>query len=560
VRLIAFIPGLVLAGLLGAAAPATTSEPRSAVQEQQRPNVVVIETDDQTLESVRVMRNVRRLIGDQGTTFENNFASFSLCCPSRATFLTGQYAHNHGVQGNSPPDGGYERLDHSSTLAVWLQRSGYYTAEVGKYLNGYGQRSATVVPPGWSEWHAAVKNAYFGHTLNENGSLLAFGSDTAAYQTDVFARRALDVIRRRAPAEQPFFLWFTPYAPHAGGPRDADDPPGIGTPSPAPRHRNIFSGERLPRPPSFNEADVADKPAYIRQLPRLSPRRIAAIQENYQQRLETLLAVDEAVGAIVAELQRLGELDRTLVVFTSDNGFFHGEHRVPFGKVLVYEPSIRVPLLMRGPGVPRGLRLRQLVANIDLAPTILDAANATPGRRQDGRSLLPLLARPALQWGRDLLIEGRPEAGRGRRRGTFDAIRTPRYLYAEYTNGDRELYDLVRDPNELRSRHADPSLAPLRAELARRLAFLRECRGSACLIGPRVALSVSCGSGLSASVGGLDARWIASVAFVAGSTRAVDRQRPFRADLGPPRASEVSARVALVDGRRVELEQRASGC
>jgi arylsulfatase A-like enzyme len=559
VRLIAFIPGLVLAGLLAFAAPAT-SEHRTVRAEAPPPNVVVIQTDDQTAESIRVMTRVRELIGGEGATFESSFATYALCCPSRATLLTGQYAHNHGVLGNAPPSGGYEKLDHSNTLPVWLQRAGYYTAHVGKYLNGYGKRSPTEVPPGWSEWHASVKNAYLGHSMNENGVVRAFAHDASAYQSDVFSQRALDVIRRRAPSPQPFFLYLAYYAPHGGGPRDADDPRGLGTPSPAPRHRNRFANEPFPRTPAFNEANVSDKPAGIRSLRPLRPNQVAAIEENYRQRLESLLAVDEAVGAIVSELRSRGELDRTLIVFTSDNGFFHGEHRVPFGKILVYEPSIRVPLLMRGPGIPRGVRVRQSAGNIDLAPTILDAAGASAGRRLDGRSLLPLLAEPSVQWGRDLLIEGDVAQGKGRRRGAFTAIRTPRYLYAEHANGDRELYDLARDPHELSSRHADPALAPLRRELARRLALLRACSGSACRAGPRLTLAATCASGLAARLTGPDARWVERATFTAGTSRAVDRRAPFAAALGSARPATVIAHVSLVDGRRVTLEERATGC
>jgi N-acetylglucosamine-6-sulfatase len=471
--LAALLCGLALvigAGGSAMAQPAATADPR--------PNVVVIMTDDQTVESLRVMSNVKRLLRNRGATFVNSFVGFALCCPSRATFLTGQYGHNNGVLGNTPPEGGYAKLDHSNTLAVWLQASGYNTVHLGKYLNGYGRTDPTEIPAGWTKWRGSVDPStyrFYGYTLNENGTLVTY---ERPYQTDLYARKAANIIRHRAAQAAPFFLWVAFLAPHSGGPRESDDPQGIGTPAPAPRHRNRFASEPLPRPPSFNEADVSDKPVGIRSRPRLSRDRIRAIRENYQQRLESLLAVDEAVAKIVAALRESGELRNTLIVFTSDNGFFHGEHRVPAGKVLLYEPSIRVPLIMRGPGIPAGLRLRQHVSNVDLAPTIVDAADATAGRTMDGRSLLPLFGDPALRLGRDLLVERMPGDG------NFSAIRTPRYLYAEHWNGERELYDLARDPHELQSRHADPAYAAIQADLAARLARLRTCTGETCRTRP----------------------------------------------------------------------------
>ena len=468
-----------LAAALGGAAPHGSAAPKP------RPNIVVIETDDQTVRELAAMPNVRNLIGREGATFESSFVTFSLCCPSRATFLTGQYAHNHGVLGNSPPAGGWEvfRQRHATNnLATWLRGSGYYTALVGKFLNGYG-KNQTEVPLGWSEWHGGVSLAFVGGSINDGGTVHRLPADESGYQTDVYSALAQGIIRRRAPQAQPFFLWVTPHSPHTGGPRDPDDPKGIGTTRPAARDRDRFASTPLPTPPSFNEADVSDKPAAIRNLPILGAERIAALREAYQQALESMISVDRMVGAIVARLRAAGELSNTLIVFTTDNGFFYGEHRVPAGKVLLYEPSIRVPLLMRGPGIPKGVHLAQLVGNIDLAPTFVDAANATAGLPMDGRSLLPLLGNPRLRWRSSLLIENGPDAGRkGKGRGgrSFVAIRTTRYLYAEYATGEKELYDLVRDPDELQSLHADPAYAPIQADLAQRLARLRSCAGAAC--------------------------------------------------------------------------------
>ena len=299
--LAALVAGVAAVGALNGAASSGKSKSSSAV----RPNVVVLMTDDQTVESMRVMPNVKTLIADQGVTFDNSFVSYSLCCPSRSTFLTGQYAHNHGVWGNAAPNGGYYKLDSTNTLPVWLQRAGYQTIHLGKYLNQYGTRNPREIPPGWGQWYGTPDPStyrYLNYQINENGNLVQFGNAAADYKTDVESRLAVDLISRQAADPRPFFMWVAFLAPHSGGPRDADDPSGIATPSPAPRDKNRFANEPLPMPPSFNEADVSDKPAAIRNRPLIGPARINAIRENYQQRLESLLAVDDAVAQIVNEL------------------------------------------------------------------------------------------------------------------------------------------------------------------------------------------------------------------------------------------------------------------
>jgi N-acetylglucosamine-6-sulfatase len=468
---------------------ATPAAEAKSTAKQKRPNIVVVMSDDQTVESVRVMSNLQRLLMREGTTFDNSFASYPLCCPSRATFLTGQYAHNHTVMGNSPPEGGYVKLDHSNTLPVWLRRSGYYTAHIGKYLNGYGNpsrgaASTTEVPAGWTNWQGSIDPStyqFYNYTLNENGRLVQYGSDPASYQADVYTRKAVEIIRQRARSTRPFFLSVAYLAPHSGGPRTAQDPPNQATPEPAPRHQNDFESQALPRPPSFNEADVSDKPAVIRNRNPLRPAQIRGIEENYQQRLESILAIDEGLAAMVAALRQAGELSNTLFIFTADNGFFHGEHRVPSGKVLVYEPSIRVPLVIRGPGFGKNKHVSDLVANIDVAATILAAAKVKARRVLDGRALQPFGKRPSTNWNRDILLETGAAGRQGQNR--YTAIRTHRHVYVEYANGDRELYDLQADPHQLTSLHADPASASLRQQLASRLARLRTCKGAACRTG-----------------------------------------------------------------------------
>jgi N-acetylglucosamine-6-sulfatase len=496
--------------------------------QQSKPNVLVLLTDDQTIESMRVMAGVRSELRAAGTTFERSFVSNPLCCPSRATLYTGQYTHNHGVIGNRPPEGGYGRLDKNEWLPVWLQRAGYHTVHIGKFMNGYGQDSPpTEVPPGWNEWYTSVDPSTYRFTdyeLNENGVVRSYPT----YSTDEYSRRAADAVERLAPSEQPFFLSVAYLAPHSGRPAEPDDPAGLPTPVPAPRHRDLFAAEPLPVTSAFDEADVSDKPTFVRRRPRLSAERVAAVTENYRQGLESLLAVDEGIVRVVAALRAAGELENTLIVFTSDNGFFYGEHRVPNGKVMVYEPSIRVPLILRGPGVPAGERRRQLVTNADLAPTILEAAGAVPaGRVPDGRSLFPLLRDRGLAWGRELLVEGAP----GFMAVAYAALRNDRFVYAEHDNGERELYDLRRDPDQLENAIGERGYAAIEGRLAERLAALHACAGSSCWRGPRLRLAMRGCRGL-----------------VRGA--ALERVRVRR------RGPRLRARVSTRDGRVVTLDRR----
>ena len=541
---------LAAAAIGGSAAPSDGATPAT------RPNVVVVMSDDQTVESMRVMSNVNALIGREGVAFANSFASFPLCCPSRATYVTGQYGHNHTVMGNAPPQGGYEKLapTHANTLPAWLRSAGYHTVHIGKYLNGYGRLRPTEVPAGWAEWYGSVDPStyqFYNYTLNENGRLVRYGSTPQEYQADVYTAKAVDAVRRLAPQQQPFFLSVAYLAPHSGGPREAGDPRNQATPVPAPRHRDRFASEPMPVDPSFNEADVSDKPAAVRRRPLQRAPRIAGITENYRQRLESLLAVDEGVASIVRALAEAGELDNTVFLYTADNGFFHGEHRVPAGKVMAYEPSARVPLLMRGPGVPKNVTITQPVVNVDLAATVLDAADARAGRVLDGFSLLAMSRDRTRFLGRDVLLET----------SNYSAIHTPRYVYVEHGAGDRELYDLSTDRYQLSSKHADAALAAVRTRLAARLAQLRRCVGAACRRGPALALSSRCvGRAHRLGLGGGDAAQVTRVDWMyQGRSAGADRRRPFQATL-PRAAGLVRAIATLADGRRASVDRRVAAC
>ena len=434
-----------------------------------RPNIVFILTDDQDLllNSMSYLPAVRSLIAEQGLSFTNDYVPLSLCCPSRASILTGEHTHNHQVYTVTPPDGGNERyldLGHEdANLGTALHAAGYRTALLGKYLNGYPRGSdATHVPPGWDEWDVPIFGAAyneFDYTMNQNGTLIQHGHAAADYLTDVMAVRARQLIRSAAADKVPFFLYLASYAPHRPS-------------TPAPRHAKLFPGVRVPRTPSFNEADVSDKPSTLHNQPLLSKADIADLDAQYRLRLQALQAVDEMVASVVLSLRNTGQLDNTYIIFTSDNGYHMGQHRMKAGKYTPYEEDIRVPLLIRGPGVPAGRTVDALVENVDFAPTIAELAGATLDTPYDGRSLVPLLSGGAVvpaSWRRAVLLEQftfteQPESPYGIlepsensledgpvEHPTHIGLRTPAYKYIEYATQEREYYDLVHDPYELQN-------------------------------------------------------------------------------------------------------------
>ena len=447
-----------------------------------KPNIVVVMTDDQDFRSVRRMKAVRRLVGRPGTTFRNSYATYPLCCPSRATFHTGLYSHNHGVLSGDPgKGGGYQvfvrNVPAKRTVAVRLNRRGYMTGFTGKYLNGYGIGSPTEVPAGWDRWAALTGHSEYrmwGYSVNRNGRVARYGWSTADYQTDVLGRTAADMIRAGHRADRPFFVVLSTVAPHTES-ETVLGPGARRNPRPAPRHRGRFERKDLPRVPSFNEKDIDDKPRFFRRehRRRLSAGRIGEIRRLYRSRMESLLAVDDAVARLGRTLRETGELRKTVFVFTSDNGFLLGEHR-EYGKELAYEESARVPLLIRGPGFPRGATRTQIVGNVDLAPTFMDLAGAS-AHRMDGVSLLPLAANPNARRNRPILIERARVEGRA-----YAAIRQGRWKYVKHGGGSSELYDLSRDPHELENLARLRRHAAVRRALSKRLRKLDHCRRDAC--------------------------------------------------------------------------------
>ena len=458
--------------------------PASHMQSEQ-PNLVFLISDDQDVASLAFMPRLQALLGDQGITFNNFFVTESLCCPSHVSILTGQYPHNHGILNNDAPLGGWQKFHdqggENSTFATWLQDAGYHTGRFGKYLAGYPNGS-THIPPGWDEWVAqyGAGGQYFNYSLNDNGTVVRYGNAPEDYSTDVLANRAVEFLARAEEREeQPFLLFFSPSAPH--------NAVGSNLATPAPRHVDAFAGTQAPRTPSFNEEDVSDKPQLIRNRPLLDEAAMEQIDLEYQSRLESLQALDEAVERIVTALADLGELDNTYVVFTSDNGFHQGQHRLPRGKDQIYEEDIRVPLLLRGPGVPQGVTREELALNIDFAPTFAELAGATPGHEVDGRSLVPLLGeQPPATWRTDFLVELYRTPAMGGEE--IRALRTQTEVYVEYLNlGEREHYDLVADPYQLESLHATTPPEHLE-KLSARLAELAVCADDSC----RAARPVGC--------------------------------------------------------------------
>jgi N-acetylglucosamine-6-sulfatase len=483
---------LALAAMAAAAAVvAVTGPPRRignlpAAPAAGRPNIVFILTDDLTTDLVPYMPHVRAL-ERRGLRFANYFVSDSLCCPSRASIFTGQFPHDTGIVQNVGRHGGYltfeRRGEARRSFPLALSRAGYATAMMGKYLNGYLQRrdaspsrKLAQEPPGWSDWAVAGWGyPEFDYLLDEDGSLRLYGSRPSDYLTDVLARKGVAFVDRAAQARKPFFLELSTFAPHY---------PYV----PAPRDAGDFSAVRAPRPPSFNVMPTA-APRWLAGHRRLGPRRLARLDAVFRRRVEAVQAVDRMIGAVEAALAAHGLTRDTYVVFSSDNGFHIGEYRLMPGKMTAFDTDIRVPLIVAGPGVPPGRRTTAMAENVDLAETF--AALAGTRLQGDGRSLVALLhGQRAGRWRNAVLVEHhgprrsrrdpdlqQPASGNPT---TYRAMRTHRFLYVEYADGERELYDLRHDPYELDNIAAELT-ARQRRRLHTALAALHRCHGaSAC--------------------------------------------------------------------------------
>ena len=483
-----------LAALVHSAGSARAAGP------QPHPNIIVITTDDQSLSmlSGEYMPKTFKQIAEPGATFFNAVVTTPLCCPSRATMLTGQYAHNHGVVTNHYP----LLEDKDNLLPVWLRRAGYRTAHVGKFLNAYEQAvpNRFEVAPGWDSWYTTLgATRYFNYVVSANGKRVHFGRGRRNHVTRVINQKAATLVRRFTADATPLYLQLDHRAPHAETGVDSGGRCGARAVPEEPNDQQRFSDEPLPITPSFNEADVSDKPSYIQARPPLTGPQIKKIGKRYDCALGALSSVDRGVKQIVQALRQTHELNNTVLVFTSDNGYYFGEHRIAKDKTHPYEEGIRVPLMMRVPprylgGRPVVPHVHEQVANIDLAPTFLELAGGQPCagdadcRVMDGRSLMPLLRGEAgFPEGRGLLVEYDGASSKGTSSCKYAGIRALGRMYVEHdaipdpvtgvcqASEQTELYDLTVDPFQLQSLNPDGD--PVAESLRSRLDLLRNCSG-----------------------------------------------------------------------------------
>ncbi len=504
-----------------------------------RPNILVVMTDDMSYDDLELMPHVEKLLAEKGTSFSNAVDSFPLCCPSRATFISGQYAHNHGVIGNFWPYGWYGMKDRRNILPAWLDKAGYETALIGKWLNGYGARDAHgEVPAGFDIWRGLLDVSaydYFNFVMNRNGKLKTWGDSAFAkglvefakievipnpgglqgvlaklrevfgpapydywgthkpsdYSPDVTGEVTERIIRRQRGSKKPFFVWWAPAAPH----REDVSTTLMGRPGRDPRPPQRYSKAsgkfKLPHPPNFNEPDFTDKSSHLQQTAsELSQAQIDQLQLDYEGRAGSMMAVDDHVAEMVRILRSTHQLKDTMIIFVSDNGWLQGEHRIPGDKYLPYEESLKVPLIVRGPGVPRGKTVRGQVSNIDFAPTLVDMAGAKAGRTMDGVSLLPTIRDPSKVPDRAIEIEAPaplfegdiPQNAWDR---PYSGVRTNRYTFVIWTEtGEHELYDRKRDPFQLNNMAGTPRYRGIEARLGRKLVQLDKCKGKSCDVKP----------------------------------------------------------------------------
>ena len=428
----------------------------SVEAEPSRPNVLLILTDDQPYYTLRYMGGVRKRLAAQGLRFANGYVATPICGPARGTLLTGRWSHNTGL---TTTTNAYQRIKASGlerdTVARRLKAAGYDTGLFGKYTNGYDELR---VPPGWDRWFAMLEpfNRPAAFTFNSNKSKITFDR-SRDNETDVIRSRAEAFVRNRG-AVRPWFAYVCPHAPH-------------GPYYPAPDHEDEFKHIR-PREdiPSYNEADISDKPAVLRRAP-ITDDQVNSFRQKFQGKLREIQEVDDLVARLVTALSETGQLDRTLIIFATDNGDLFGEHGQG-KKNIAYEEASRTPLVVRGPGVVRGQVSDALVSHVDFAPTILELAGAdTSGL--DGRSMTPLFSGSVpSDWRRYLLVEA---LGRG-----WNLVRDSRYVYIEWESGETEFYDMVNDPYQLDGTVFGAEEEAALEVLRPRLGALKACAGDSC--------------------------------------------------------------------------------
>ena len=434
----------------------------------EKPNILFVLTDDADSSLLPKMPQIEEQLVLKGTTFPNAFTPFATCCPSRATILRGQYPHNTGVISNFGPHGGVGAFEAAGNdednLATRLDDAGYRTGLFGKYLNEY---AGGYVPPGWDEWHGWAES-YASGKIYENGRLNAY-DHSRRHESDILGSKAESFVRN-AKEGSPWFAYVAFNSPHI--PTYTE-----------PKYADNYRDQGFPISPAFDEADVSDKPEWVRQLPRLSEQDRAEYNHRYRKRLRAMRSVDDAVAELLRSLRETGQIDNTYIILWNDNGYHMGQHRIPEGKRTVYEEDVRYPMVVRGPGVGHDAKVERLVSGTDLMPTFLEMGGATIPEYVDGRSLMPLLSGTKPPWRDSLLLEGYDDGFENKDYvpPDFKAIRTSDgRTYVEYETGERELYDLRTDPHQLRSLHEEPERAVEVTALAARLQALKDCAGKGC--------------------------------------------------------------------------------
>jgi arylsulfatase A-like enzyme len=440
-----------------------------------RPNILLITADDASVQDMRHMPYTQRLLARRGVTFTDALAPTPICVPARASLLTGQYAHNHHALTISGAGGGYRAFaregGNRDTLPQWLRAAGYDTLFVGKYLNGYADDYRPTVEPGWDDWRAAMGGSTYSfvHTvMDDNGR----AHRTSEYSTDLFTDDVVDMLGRERRRHTPWYLWVNYVGPHHGGPHEPDDPRGLKTTTPAARHRNEFDHLPLPTSPALW---AGNGPGQRTAQPSIGPRMRAAIREGHQQRVEALQSVDEGVRDAIGELRRTHQLDKTVVIFTSDNGFVTGEHN-RYGKLMEFDHILRIPVIAAGPGIPRGRKVSSVVTNPDLAVTIAAMAHARPTRDVDGVDFRPVLREGHRE--RVVPIEAYPP--HGGRTPMYTGVRLGQWTYIRSRGGHEELYDRSVDPYERASLAVDRRYKRVLRALRALNETYRDCAGDTC--------------------------------------------------------------------------------
>ncbi len=433
-----------------------------------RPNIILITTDDMAATDLRWMPKTRKLLRRAGASVGPFLSNHPMCCPARAEILTGRYAQNNGVHHNTGPWGGHGALrDPRDHIGAWMQAAGYQTAFVGKHLNGWPDNPSD--DPGWTIFNPSLEGVYhpFEITMWNDGQPEVH---SGTHTSDLMGRFTKRYIRQFATEDAPFFIWNSQLAPHAmqvGG----QWRPAV----PARRHRTVYANARPPSlsSPSYGERNVQDKPTYVQESLTWHPRQV---KRSHRARIRSLKSVDDQIGGMVKTLREQGLLRETYIFFTSDNGFVLGEHRLK-GKNFPYEEVIRVPLLVRGPGVAAGSAAHGMYGLVDLAPTFLDiaAADANPTPALDGRSMMPTLTRGRPGYDRYLI-----QAGDTDKQWWWRGVRSKNFTYVRYDDGFEELYDLRHDPHQLANRAARPQYAAILEEHRARLEQLEGCSGPDC--------------------------------------------------------------------------------